>query len=60
MQPARSNVTGVSSPFSIFATVGARAFIMVGAPEVSARMSISRSGSRFIARAIESASPSAW
>ena len=34
MQPARSNVTGVSSPFIIFATVGARVFIMVGPPEV--------------------------
>ena len=35
MQPSRSKVTGVSSPFIILATTGARAFIMVGAPEVS-------------------------
>jgi hypothetical protein len=60
MQPARSNVTGGSSPCSIFATTGPRAFIIVGAPEVSQMMSMSRSGGMPIGRAMASASPSAW
>ena len=60
MQPARSNVTGVSSPCIILATVGARVFIMFGPPEESAIMSSSRSGASPIGRAIASASPSAW
>jgi hypothetical protein len=60
MQPARSNVTGVSSPFIIIATVGARVFIMFGRRRNLRSCRAAAPGSSPSGRAIAIASPSAW